>query len=85
MQQSCCGKTQSCSNVDFHVCQDSSVIERLQGNRVTREDLKHGAKVILEALRDSPGNVLVFLPGAGDIRRMIEVLKARTPFIRSVP
>jgi len=44
-----------------------------------RELTEHVAATVLEALHARPGSVLVFLPGAGEIRRVARALAGRLP------
>ncbi|MEM1129244.1 MAG: ATP-dependent helicase HrpB [Pseudomonadota bacterium] len=44
-----------------------------------RQFLDHAAKVVAEAARSADGGILVFLPGAAEIRRMAAALDGRLP------
>jgi HrpA-like RNA helicase len=48
------------------------------GKTERMELAREGAVLVTEALRVGEGNVLVFLPGVGDIKRVEEELKVRS-------
>jgi hypothetical protein len=68
-------------------CDDDDANGLCMQNKGRWAMIEGGSEVILEAVQKSDGNVLVFLPGAGDIRAMalhLEVLILCTPNLRAV-